>query len=83
MIMRSVQLDPDGGNGGERKDKIELIGLAGKVERLRRDLPWGSERIMGMNFAVQNLSFCLFYPRPAQESDSHFGGFVSMAVGEG
>jgi len=38
---------------------------------------------MGMNFAVQNLSFRLFDPRPAQESDSHFGGFVGMAVGDG
>jgi hypothetical protein len=73
----------NGGNGGGRKGKVELLGLAGNVERLRRDVPWGSERIMGMNLAVQNLSFRLADPRPAQESDSHFGGFMDMAVGDG
>jgi len=81
--MRSVQMNLNGGNGGRWKGKVELLGLAGEVERLRRDLPWGSERIMGMNFAVQNLSFRPFDPRPAQESDSHFGGFAGMAVGDG
>ena len=81
--MRSVQMNLNGGNGGGRKGKIELLGLAGKIERLRRDLSRGSECIMGMNFSVQNLSFRLFDPRSAQKSDSHFGSFVGMVVGDG
>lgn len=81
--MRSVQMNLNGGNGGGRKGKVELLGLAGKVECLRRDPPWVSERIMGMNFAVQNLSFRLADPRPAQEGDGHIDSFVGMAVGDG